>query len=140
MTQTEKKSPPGGSNVKDYANALVAYALDHLPQFGEATAEMVAGLYAQTKHSARFVFDSKRSNEINESALWLDEDGHLVSVTNPERGNAAETFCMRGYQSYVVLSGPLTGKRFNQYTRPLPAAPVYRPGVVSGTTAGFSAA
>src|SRR5258708_5122162 len=67
-----------------YINALVAFALNHLDQFGEATAQMIAGVYIQSPGAERFIRDPIRSDEITESILLLDGDGHLVTVRNPE--------------------------------------------------------
>ena len=139
MPEAERQLLP--SETGPYVNALVAYALDHLPDFGEATAEMVAGVYSQSPGGERFVLDPKRCDDITESTLFLDTDGHLATVRNAQLVREGETrddigvLVMKRYQSYQVLTGPMEGQRFDRHLRPLPAEPVYRPGVILGTTA-----
>jgi hypothetical protein len=141
MLETERQSLP--DETFQYVNALLAYALDHFPEFGEAIAEMVAGVYSQSPSGERFVLDAKHSNDITSSILFLDADGQLVSVKNPRLVREGETrddigvLVMNNYQSYSVLTGPMEGERFDRYSRPLPATPVYRPGVVLGTKAAL---
>jgi hypothetical protein len=125
----------------EYINALVAYALEHLSNFSEAIAEMVAGVYAQSPGGERFVLDPTRCNEITRSTLFLDEDGNLVTVKNPELVRKGDTegslgyLIMDSYQSYEVLTGALAGRRFDAHSRPLPSEPIYRPGVILGNAA-----
>jgi hypothetical protein len=141
MLEAERQSLP--TETFDYVNALVAYALDHFADFGEALAEMVTGVYSQSPSGERFAFDPKHSDNITQSILFLDDDGQLVTVRNPQftrEGKTRDDFgvqVMSGYQSYQVLTGPLEGKRFDRYSRPLPAMPLYRPGVVLGTKAAM---
>jgi hypothetical protein len=129
------------SETGEYVNTLVVFALEHLPDFSEAIAEMVAGVYSQSPSGERFVLDPTRRNEITESTLFLDTDGNLVTVRNPELVREGETrddlgvLVMKRYQSYEVLTGPLSGRRFDSHSRPLPSEPVYRPGVILGTIA-----
>src|SRR5262245_46101559 len=55
----------------EYINALVVFALEHLRDFSEAIAEMVAGVYTQSPGGERFILDPTRRNEITESTLFL---------------------------------------------------------------------
>jgi hypothetical protein len=139
MSEADRELLPG--ETSKYVNSVVAFALRYLSEFGEAIAEMVAGVYAQSPGGERFILDPTRLNEISESILFLDTDGHLVTVRNPELVRERETrddlgtLVMKRYQSYEVLTGLLSGRRFDSYSRPLPSEPVYQPGVILGATA-----
>ncbi len=79
-----------------------------------------------------------------ESILFLDLDGHLVTVRNPTIVREGTTqddlgrLVMTRYQSYEVLTGPLSRMPFDHHSRPLPPEPIYRPGVVLGAAASAS--
>jgi TIR domain len=135
MSGEERDSLPNA--VGPYVHAIVGHALGALPVFGEALAQTIADVHSQTPQGERFIQDPTRSDEIGDFALFLDEDGQLVSVCSPvltrTRADGDDYWGileMTGYQSYEVLTGPLAGRRFNASSRPLPSEPVYRPGAV----------
>ena len=139
MSEGDRAVLPGETG--EYVNAIVAYALEHLDEFGEAVAEMVAGVYTQSPGGERFILDPTRQNVVTVSILYLDQDGQLVTVRNPEIVREGQTrdqlgvLRLKRYQSYEVRTGPLAGKQFDAYARPLPAEPAYRPGTVLGAIA-----
>ena len=139
IPEPERKSLPDETGA--YVNAMVQFALTHISEFGEALAEMIAGVYSQSPSGERFILDPVRSDKVVTAALFLDSDGHLVSVRNakldrtPETSGELGAMLMTRYQSYEVLTGPLSGERFAHDSRPLPIEPVYRPGVVLGSGA-----
>jgi len=125
---------PENMNPFNYVNVITAYALERLPDYGEVLAIAVSRVYAESPYEQRFVFDPLHSDDQTKATLYLDTDGHLVSVkdANIDRTTAAlgeKIQEMKGYQSYEVLTGPLTGRTFFPRQRPL-AAPVYKPGVI----------
>src|SRR5713226_8069280 len=117
-------------DTSPYINAIVTFALNHLAEFGEALVEMIAGVYSQSPGGERFIFDPIRSDEIMESILFLDLDGHLVTVRNPTIVREGTTqddlgrLVMTRYQSYEVLTGPLSRIPFDHHSRPLPPEPI----------------
>jgi hypothetical protein len=123
----------------EYVNAIVRFALANLGEFAELLAELVADKYVQNPDGERFIIDPERSDQLSVCYLFLDEDSQLVSVKNPitKRVEHPEyslgILLIESYQSYCILTGPYSGKRFNRHSRPLPAEPLYRPGVVSGS-------
>jgi hypothetical protein len=128
--------PEGGwpEVTGQYVDAIVTHALEALPVFGDTVARMIAGVYSQSPEGERFIRDPTRAAPASDFALFLDEDGHVVSVRNPDlvwkTSGQVRTLEMAGYQSYEVLTGALAGQRFDRFSRPLPSVPVYRSEVV----------
>jgi len=132
------------SDTSFYVNAIVRYALNHIVDFGEALAEMIANIYVHNPGGERFILDPTRTDELTTSMLFLDSDGQLVTVKNPKITRVGNTrgeigqLIMEGYQSYVVLTGSLSGKRFDSYSRPLPDQPIFEPGTFLGASVSAS--
>gem|GEM_PF-6790454 len=133
------------SEIGDYVHDIVSYAMQHLDQFAEPLARAIAGTYAENESGERFILDPTRTDALTEAALFLDQDGQIVAVRNPELVRVEKVkgelgvLLMKKYQSYQVLTGPLAGQTFGRHDRPLPAEPAYRPGVVRGVPAAQSA-
>lgn len=135
MSDAERERLP--QDTFSFVNEIVSYALERLPEFGEQLANTIAEVYEQSPEAQRFIQDPVRTNRVSRGLLFLDQDGHLVSIKNPEIVLSASTPAYRelkGYESYEVLTGPLRGRRFYPDTRPL-NRPVYHPGVITGDSA-----
>jgi len=120
-------------DIGPYADYLVARALERLDRFGEVLAEAIARVHEESPEAERFIRDPVRSNSISQAILFLDPDGELISVKNPEivrdtSRPAAQV--LKRYESYEVLSGPLRGRRFSWRAGAL-GDPVYRRDIVS---------
>jgi hypothetical protein len=136
LKMTEAERPVPSSGTLDFVNAIVSYALHRLPEFGELLAETVARVYDEGPSGERFIRDSKHSTALSEAILFLDNDGQLVSVNNPELVQSATApgyFELKGFESCRVLTGPSAGRRFSALVHPL-GSPVYRPGLVASAT------
>jgi hypothetical protein len=127
LSPTERDQLPRETGA--YVNALVAHALGDLAKFGDDLRRATAGTFDENVHGERFILDPMRTDSITTSALYLDERGNLVSVTNPElerapapRGELGE-LSMVAYQSYTVLTGPEAGQTFPRHVRKLPDTP-----------------
>lgn len=118
--------------IGPYVDAIVAYALDNVDRFSPALIRAVAGVYAQSPGGERFINDPRRTSKIAQAILFLDRDGDLVTVRNPEINWVAvadqSVLVMDSYQSYEVLTGAGRGKRFDSHSRALPYEPVPAPG------------
>src|SRR5262249_32947202 len=132
MSEQERVSLP--DEIGPYVDYIVAHALGRLGEFGEVLAEAIARVHAESPGGERFIGDPARSNSISRAILFLDPDGQLVSVKNPEivrDTSTPATQVLKRYESYEVLTGPSRGRRFSWSTNAL-GEPVYRRGVVSG--------
>lgn len=131
MTDVERQSL--SVETWPFVNAIVSYALTRLPEFSEQLAETISRKYIESPTGERFIQDPLRTNKVESACLFLDQDGNIVTVKNPEIVWSSSTpgyLFLKGYESYKVLTGPLTGRRFSPDTRPL-GEPVYHPGMVA---------
>lgn len=115
-------------DIGRYCNEIISIGLERLPQFAESLKRAVAGVYHQSPQGERFLEDASRRMDITEYALFLDKDSELVTVRNPQlrrQDNAAgfPELIMANCQSYLVLTGPLSGRKFDRHDRPLPQEP-----------------
>jgi hypothetical protein len=132
LSEHERLSLP--DKVYLYMDRLVMYALENIRIFGEILAETIARVYAESPSGERFIKDSVRSNSICDATLFLDSNGELVSVKNPEivwDTSIPAALILKSYESYEVLTGPLRGRRISWQANAL-GNPLYRPGIVSG--------
>jgi hypothetical protein len=125
MDDSERNDLP--QETMDYVDAMVAYALNRLPQFGDKLAFTVAKVYKGDPW-VRFIKDPLRSNDISVAYLFLDNEGYLVSVINPQIATTTSipnSRYMKDCDSYVLLNGPLKDKKFYSHNRPL-GEPIYK--------------
>jgi|SRR5215216_164797 len=135
MSPDERAELP--ATVYSYIKAFTAYALERLPKYGEELAKVVSLEYDESLYGERFMFDPVHGDTLTEALLYIDRDGHLVSVKDPNlewkpgrKSDKPKILDMNGYRSYKVLTGPQTGATFYPRQRPL-QAPVYKPGVIA---------
>jgi hypothetical protein len=134
MTNSERASLP--NDIGPYVDAIVRFALSRLQEFGDKLAESVARSYAESPGGERFVKDPIRSNSIAHATLFLDHDGELISVKNPEivwDTSIPPQQSITRYESYEILSGPLKGKRYSSQEGGILRDPVYKPSHASAT-------
>lgn len=100
-------------NSSYFVNTVVKYALLNLEIFGEKLAETIAATY---HYGPGFIQDSTLGRN---GPLWLDEEGHIVSLINVEfdRTNINR---INDFESYDVLTGLFTGQSFTPRVRPVP--------------------
>jgi hypothetical protein len=142
MSDAERQALPEASSA--LVNAIVFYALKRLPEFGELLTETVMRVYAESPVGERFIQDPERSTTVSDAVLFLDNDGNLVSVSDPNIVRAAVPqglgdLELKSYGSYRVLTGPLAGKRFSGHSRPL-GKPVCQPGLATSPVSASSSA
>jgi hypothetical protein len=126
MPDTERMNLP--EDTAGYIDRIVAYALNKLPDFGDLLAQTIAKHYEEVPGGPRFIKDPLNTNNIDRAFLYLDSEGYLVSVLNPEIAFSATLPSyqfLKGYDSYTVLNGPLRGKRFYAHSRKL-GEPIYK--------------
>jgi hypothetical protein len=130
MPDDERQRLP--NEIGPYVDRLVGYALDRLTELGEPLAEAIARVHAESPHGERFVRDPVRSTAISEALLFLDPDGELVSLKNPEivwDTSHPPNQVLRRYESSEVLTGRSRGKK-SPWTAHALADPVHKSGVV----------
>jgi hypothetical protein len=135
MPETDRASLP--NDIGQYVDRIVGFALSRLEEFGDTLAESVARLYADSPHAERFVKDPIRSSAIVDAQLFLDRDGELISLKNPEvvwDTSLPPKLTILRYESYELLTGPLRGKRYLWQDAGALGDPVYKPGRASATT------
>jgi hypothetical protein len=131
MSEQERLSLP--DDIGLYVDHLVAHALGRLSEFGEVLAEAIARVHAESAGGERFISDPVRSTSISRAILFIDPDGELVSVKNPEivwDTSIPTAQVLKRYESYEVLTGPLRERRFSWRANALGDL-AYRRGVVS---------
>ena len=131
MSNQERRSLP--DEIGSYVNELVAHALRKLDAYGAALAEAIARLHAESVGGERFIMDPIRSNAITSALLFLDPNGELISVKNPEivRDVSGQSLILKQYESYEVLTGPSRGRKFPWRANAL-GDPIYRHDVATG--------
>jgi hypothetical protein len=103
MTDTERENFP----VETYpvVNAMVSYALQRLIEFGEILAKTIARVYKESPYGERFIQDPAHTNMIANNIIYLDQDGNIVTIQNPEIALSAshpKYLVMKRYESYDV--------------------------------------
>jgi TIR domain len=129
MDEAERASLP--SDLGQYVDSIVGFALNRSQNFGDRLAESVARVYAESPGGERFIKDPIRSNAIVDARLFLDRDGELISLKNAEvvwDTSIPPQLSIKRYESYEVLTGPLSGKRYSWQEAGQLGDPVYKPG------------
>ena len=127
MPHEERASLP--DDIGPYVDALVVHALGKLGEFREVLRETIARVYSESPRGERFIKDPLRSSSISRAILFLDPEGDLVSVKTPEimwDTSIAPNQILKRYESYQVLTGGLTGRRFSWSANAL-GEPVFKP-------------
>ena len=126
-SMTDKERSDLLPETMPYVNTIVSFALNRLRNFGDRLAYTVAKVY-KADLFVRFIQDPVRSKDDTLAYLYLDKDGYLISVVNPEivtsTSNPSFKY-MKDYDFYIVLNGPFKGKQFNSSNRPL-GEPIYK--------------
>jgi hypothetical protein len=131
---SERESLPDRypDDIGEYVNAIVALALRRLPEFEDDLKKAVVGTFEENTSGERFILDSARTDSLNTFCLFVDADGELVTVRDPElervqkdRGDPG-TLILKSYKSYEVLTGTRAGEAFARHVRPLPVLPALR--------------
>jgi hypothetical protein len=131
MSEQERLSLP--DDIGRYVDALVAHALSRSGELQETLAQTIARVHAESPTGERFINDPLRSTSISRSLLFLDPDGELVTVKNPEivwNTSNPPVQVLKRYEYYEVLTGSLAGKRFSWPANAL-GEPIYKPDPVS---------
>ncbi len=113
------------TNVGDYVDRLVSFALADLAAYGALLARTIRDVYVHSPDGERFIRDPERSRSVVETMLFLDDNGDIVSVRNPvldwvkNAKTGQSTLMFKDYQSYEILTGAQIGQRFTKHSRPL---------------------
>jgi len=124
LSDTDRTNLP--FDIMSYVNAMVAYALNNLSNFGDILAQTIAEVYKEPAES--FIRDPLRTNDISNALLFLDKDGYLISVVNPKLVDSLSPnrlSDLKDFDFYIVLNGPLIGKQYYSYTHSL-GEPIYK--------------
>jgi hypothetical protein len=84
---------------------MVSYALQRLIEFGEILAKTIARVYKESPYGERFIQDPAHTNMIANNIIYLDQDGNIVTIQNPEIALSAshpKYLVMKRYESYDV--------------------------------------
>jgi hypothetical protein len=127
MSEQERLSLP--DDIGPYVDALVAHAL-RSGELQGMLAQTIARVHAESTRGDRFIKDPLRSTSISTAILFLDPDGELVTVKNPEivrDTSNPPAQVLKRYESYEVLTGRLAGKKFSWPANAL-GEPIYKGG------------
>lgn len=121
------------NDIGSYVDRLVAYCLQTLDKLGEPLSSAIARVYEESPTGERFIRDPIGSTSISEAVLYLDPDGELISIQNPDivwDTSSPSRLVMKKFQSYKILTGRMSGQRVSWNGESI-EAPKYSPRVVS---------